>query len=98
MKLITRISKLIKTVKQELNRVVTRVRVFSNCLLLYFENGSPRFYSKKGEDWGSTGSDYFVTEVLSEMYNKMIEDALALLAPPVIRISDHYLYCLCRTN
>lgn len=91
MKLSTRISNLIKTVRRELNRVVTRVRVFTNCLLLYFENGSPRFYSKKGENWGDTGSDYFVAEILSsgmKQAYQIIGDLLSPKKQEVVVVSD----------
>lgn len=64
MKIIKRIQDLVKTVKQELNKVVIGFRVFTNCLLLYFENGATRFYSKKGLDWGATGSMHFASNKL----------------------------------
>lgn len=36
-------------------------QVYANCLLLYFETGSCRFYSKKGFNWGMVGSIIFTT-------------------------------------
>lgn len=42
------------------NRIVA-VRIFSNCLCVYFDKGSCRFYSKKNFDWGKVGKIYFST-------------------------------------
>lgn len=42
-------------------RKLVAAKVFANCLLLYFEKGSCRFYSKKGFNWGNVGSIIFTT-------------------------------------
>ena len=59
---LNQINKLAKEIKKELNKNLVAVRVFSNCLLLYFDKGRVRFYSKKNKDWGNVGTVFFVTE------------------------------------
>ena len=55
-----KINKFAKQVGEELGRTITGIRVMANCLLLYFDKGSCRFYSKKGMQWGNIGTMYIV--------------------------------------
>ena len=56
-----KINDLAKRIKEELGQVVLAIRVYSNCLLLYFKSGAVRFYSKRNKDWGRVGKIFFVT-------------------------------------
>lgn len=80
-KTLNNINKLYSKVLNELGKQVVGVRVFANCLLLYFEKGSCRFYSKMGLDWGSIGSLYFVSNNLhtETITNKFYEEYEALI-------------------
>lgn len=48
-------------IQEETGKEVIAIRVFNNCLCLYFAKGSCRFYSKQGLDWGSNNLCYFIT-------------------------------------
>lgn len=77
--MIKQIKALVSRVKQELGKTVVTVRVFSNCLLLYFENGATRFYSKLGLNWGSIGKVYFVPETSKEVFSQRLIEQYAPL-------------------
>jgi len=66
MKILDKIDKLAIKVEQEIGKKVKAVRVFTNCLCLYLENGATRFYSKMNQAWGKTGNVYFVTKNFSK--------------------------------
>ena len=58
---IKKVNKLAIRLKKEFNKRVVAIRVFTNCLCLYFQNGGTRFYSKMNQAWGKVGNIYFVT-------------------------------------
>lgn len=53
------------TIEEETNREVIAIRVFHNCLCMYFKKGGCKFFSKQSKDWGVTGSVYFITNKFS---------------------------------
>jgi len=61
----TKIFKLVNalalTISQETGKEVIAIRVFSNCLCIYFLKGSCRFCSKHSIYWGEPGNCYFTT-------------------------------------
>lgn len=68
-------------IEKETGKEVIAIRVFHNCLCIYFTKGSCRFFSKEKLDWGFTGAIYFVTnnfhktklsKRLVEQYNNVI--------------------------
>lgn len=80
-RLFKRLNILVKQVKEETGKEVVAIRVFDNCLCLYFAKGSCRFYSKQGLNWGKVGAIYFPTDTfnrnsfskrLVEQFNNLI--------------------------
>lgn len=67
-------------VGEELNKEIVAIRVFNNCLVLYFTKGSCRFYSKKNIDWGNTGTCYFITNNFNRLtISKRLEEQYEFL-------------------
>lgn len=66
---------LAKTIQEETGKEVIAIRVFTNCLCIYFAKGSCKFYSKKGLDWGSPNLCYFITTNFNKnkISNRLIE-------------------------
>jgi len=62
MRILRRVNEFAHKVRENLGKKVVAVRVFTNCLCVYFENGATRFFSKMNMSWGKVGSVYFVTD------------------------------------
>lgn len=63
-------------IEEESGKEVIAIRVFHNCLCMYFKKGSCKFYSKRGLDWGFTGAIYFITNKFSlvNIPQKLLEE------------------------
>lgn len=68
-------------IEEEINKEVIAIRVFHNCLCIYFKKGSCKFFSKEGLDWGVTGAIYFVTNKfnISSMSKRLVEQYESLI-------------------
>lgn len=58
---IEKLNNIAETFYEKTGRKVIAAQVFTNCLCLYFNKNGCRFFTKKGFNWGSVGSVYFVT-------------------------------------
>lgn len=56
-----------KIVEEETHKEVVAIRVFTNCLCVYFTKGNGcRFYSKQTINWGKVGTCYFITNAFNK--------------------------------
>jgi len=81
MKILNKVNKFARQLKSKLNKKVVAVRVFTNCLCVYFDNGLTKFFSKMNQTWGNTGNIYFVTDNFQKenLPSKLIEEFYDLI-------------------
>jgi hypothetical protein len=78
--------------QDKINKEVIAIRVFHNCLCVYFKQGSCRFFSKEGLDWGITGSIYFITNNfnINNISTRLLEQYKSLIMWTAEYINANY--------
>lgn len=81
MRILNRVNEFARKVKEESNKTVVAVRVFTNCLCVYFDNGATKFYSKMQQAWGNVGNVYFVTQTFNRKFlpARLVEEFRSLV-------------------